>query len=86
MAFNIQRGEINKNEIGGACWTHEKEEKYIQIFGLKVWRKRTPSRSIVGLAERLIIKWFLKKEWEDMKWMRLDRGRLVAGSCEHGNE
>jgi hypothetical protein len=52
----IQRYKINENAIGGACSTYEQEEKYIQIFSLMTWRKRTPSRSIVDLAGRIIIK------------------------------
>jgi hypothetical protein len=35
VPFTVQRNEINEDEIGGACSKYEKEEKYIQNFGLK---------------------------------------------------
>jgi hypothetical protein len=74
----MQRHEINEDEIGGTCSIYEKEEKYIQSFVLKTGKKRTPSRSIVGLAGRIIIKWFLKKKngriWSGFIWTKKETG------------
>jgi len=37
--------QIKDNDIGGACSTHGRDEKYIQDFGRKILREETTQKT-----------------------------------------
>jgi hypothetical protein len=77
--------QIKKNEIGGACSIYGAEERCIQGFGGKTWRKsHLEGPSLDG---RIIFRWIYRK-WNGghgLDWLGSGEGQ-VAGSCICGNE
>jgi hypothetical protein len=61
--------KIKKNEMGGACGTCGKEEKYIKCFGGGDVReiKHLEDPNVDG---SVILKWIVKK-WRGMDWIDL---------------
>jgi hypothetical protein len=55
--------QVNENEVGGACGTHERGEKSVQVLMGKPEGKRLLERE--------------RHRWEDE--IRMDLGRLAGG-------
>jgi hypothetical protein len=43
--------KVKEDEMGGTYGTHERDEKWIQYFGLKVWRKETTWKTWARMEE-----------------------------------
>jgi hypothetical protein len=65
--------------MGGACSTHEADEKYITKFWLECLKGIDHSQDL-GVDVKLLLKLMLRK------CVRGSGYGPVAGSCEHGNE
>jgi hypothetical protein len=60
--------------MGGACSTLERDEKYIQNFGLKYEGKRSRGRHRHRWEDNVRID-LRKVEWEDVDWIHPAQGR-----------
>jgi len=74
MIYNLTKyldDQIKKNEMDGACSTYGGEERCIQGFGGKTWRKETTweTQALMGESIKMDIK---EMGWRIMGWIDLD--------------
>jgi hypothetical protein len=63
-----------KDEMGGACSTHGRDEKCIQYFGWKTWREETTGR-LMRTCETNIRMDLRETGWKGVDWVRLAQDR-----------
>jgi hypothetical protein len=71
-------GQIEKNEMGGACSIYWGEQRCVLVFGGEIDYLENP-----GVDGRIILRWIFRKWNGGMDGFDLTQGQVV-GSCKRG--